>query len=89
MYKYILYICHFFVNSNVFRQCQWHKSCRSRRELSNAIVKGAVRLTGVEIWPFSFRKGVELYGNLQGGAGGTREKGTGGTEGGHRLDPAH
>ena len=27
-------------------------------ELSNAIVKSDFRLTGVEIWPFPFRKGV-------------------------------
>ena len=51
------YIYHFFVKSNVFRQCQWDTSCRARRELSNAIVKSDFRLTDVEIWPFQFRNG--------------------------------
>ena len=46
---------HFFVKSDVFRQCQWDTSCRTRRELSNAIVKSDFRLTGVELWPFPFR----------------------------------
>ena len=48
-------IYHFFVKSDVFRQCQWDPSCRTRRELSNAIVKSDFRLTGVELWPFPFR----------------------------------
>ena len=60
IYIYI-YMCicvyHFFVKSNVFRQCQWDPSCRTRRELSNAIVKSDFRLTDVEIWPFPFRNG--------------------------------
>ena len=48
----------FSLKYDVFWQCQWDPSCRSRRELSNAIVKSDFRLTGVEIWPFPFRKGV-------------------------------
>ena len=54
MYIYT-YIYDFFVKSDVFRQCQWDPSCRTRRELSNAIVKSDLRLTGVELWPFPFR----------------------------------
>ena len=54
IYTYI-YIYHFFVKSNIFRQCQWDTSCRTRRELSNAIVKSDFRLTGAELWPFPFR----------------------------------
>ena len=55
-YVYIyIYIYHFFVKYHVFRQCQWDTSCRSRRELSNAIVKRDFRKAGVEIWPFPFR----------------------------------
>ena len=66
MYKYIcIYICHLFVKYDVFRQCQWDTSCRSRRELSNAIVKSDFRKAGVEIWPFPFRKGF-----FTGGLGG-------------------
>ena len=57
------------------RQCKWDTSCRSRRELSSAIVTNDFRLTGVEIWPFGFGKGSYNMGNLQGKAGGTREKG--------------
>ena len=57
IYVYI-HIYHFFPKSNVFRQCQWDPSCRSRRELSNAIVKSHFRLTYVEIWPFLFRNGL-------------------------------
>ena len=49
------YIYDFFVKSYVFRQCQWDQSCRTRRELSNAIVKSDFRLTGVELGPFPFR----------------------------------
>ena len=60
--KYIqiyVYICiyHFFVRYHVCRQCQWDTSWRSRRELSNAVVKSDFRLTDVEIWPFPFRNG--------------------------------
>ena len=58
IYKYIyiyIHIYDFFVKSDVFRQCQWDTSCRTRRELSNAIVKSDFRLTGVELWPFPFR----------------------------------
>ena len=52
-----IYTYHCFVQSIVFRQCQWDRSCRSRRELSNAIVKSDFGLTDVEIWPFPFRNG--------------------------------
>ena len=56
IYIYIyVYIYHFVLKYNVFRQCQWEASCRSRRELSNAIVKSDFRKAGVEIWPFPFR----------------------------------
>ena len=61
-----------------FRQCQWGTSCRSRKGLSNAKVKSDSRLTGVEIWPFPFRKGVISYGELARGGWqiqGTRELG--------------
>ena len=58
VYKYMYIYVIFFVKYDVFRQCQWDTSCRSRRELSNAIVKSDFRLTGVEIWPFPFRKRV-------------------------------
>ena len=50
-----MYIYHFLEKYDVFRQCQWEASCRSRRELSNAIVKSDFRKAGVEIWPFPFR----------------------------------
>ena len=63
MYIYI-YISHFFVKSVVFRQCQWDPSCRSRRELSNAIIKSHFRLTDVDIWPFLFRNGPALVTSL-------------------------
>ena len=80
-----------------FDECHWDTSCRSRRELSNAIVKSDFRLTGVEIWPFPFRPKFRLrifdkwsyMGNLQGEAGGTREIDPGGTEGGRLLKPAY
>ena len=62
MYIYI-YLC--FIKYCVFRRCQWDANCRSRRELSKAIVKSDIRKAVVEIWPFLFRKGV-----LLGGAGG-------------------
>ena len=56
IYQYIyIYIYHFLLTSVVFRQCQWDPSCRTRRELSNAIVNSDFRLTGVELWPFPFR----------------------------------
>ena len=61
LYKYMyiciyIYICiSFLVESNVFRHCQRDPSCRTRKELSNAIVKSYFRLTGVELWPFPFR----------------------------------
>ena len=72
--KYIyIYVYHFFVKHDVFRQCQWDTSCRSRRELSNAIVKSDFHLTGVEIWPFPFRKGV-IYGKLARGGWGNQGK---------------
>ena len=51
-------MCRLFVKYDVFRQGQWDTSCRSRRDLSNAIVKRDFRKAGVEIWPFSFRKAV-------------------------------
>ena len=54
VYKYA-YIYHFFLKSCVFRQCQWDTSCRSRRNLSDALFKSHFRLTDVEIWPFLFR----------------------------------
>ena len=58
-YVYIyIYICHLFVKYDVFGQCKWGTSCRSRRELSNAIVKSDFRKAGVEIWPFPFRNWV-------------------------------
>ena len=60
IYKYIyiyIYIHDFFVKSDVFRQCQWDPSCRTRRELSNALVKSDFRLADVEIWLFPFRNG--------------------------------
>ena len=50
-----IYIYHSFVKYYVFRQCQWDASCRSRRDLSNALVRSDIRLTYVEIWPFPFR----------------------------------
>ena len=51
-----MYLCVSFLRKiRVFRQCQWDTSCRTRRELSNAIVKSDFRLTGVELWPFPFR----------------------------------
>ena len=77
MYK-CMYICHFFLKSDFFRQCQWDTSSRSRRELSNAIVKRDFRLTGVEIWPCPFRKGVILYGEpARGGWGNQGNRGEG------------
>ena len=50
-----IYMYHFFVIFDVFRQCQWDPSCRTRRVLSNAIVKSEFGLADVEIWPFPFR----------------------------------
>ena len=44
-----------FVTSDVLRQCQWNANCRSRRDLSNALVQSYFRLTDVEILPFPFR----------------------------------
>ena len=38
---------------------------------------------------FRFGKGLYYIGNLQGEAGGTREKGNCGDRGGHHLEPAH
>ena len=56
MYTYMCTcVYHFFVQRGVFRQCQWDTSCRTRRELSNAIVKSYFRLTVVELWPFPSR----------------------------------
>ena len=50
MHKYIcIYVCHSFVNYDVLRQCQWDTSCRSRRDLSDALVKSDYHLTEVEI----------------------------------------
>ena len=57
IYIYIYaYMCgSFHCKTRVLRQYQWDTSCRTRRELSNAIVKSDFRLTGVELWPFPFR----------------------------------
>ena len=59
IYTYIyVYMCASFIcKIRAFRQCQWDTSCRTRRELSNAIVKSDFRLTDVEVWPFPFRNG--------------------------------
>ena len=48
-------IYNFLATYDVFRQCQWDTSCRSRRELSNALVKSDFGLRDVAIWPFPFR----------------------------------
>ena len=72
---------YFFIEYDLFRQRQWHTSCRSRRKLSNAIVKSDIRLTGVEIWLFPFRKGVILYGELAKGGWENQGNRAGGTEG--------
>ena len=61
MYVYTcmyIYIYHFSVTYHVFRQCQWDTSCRSRRDLSNALVKSDFRLTDGDIWPFPFRNAL-------------------------------
>ena len=57
MHIYVYMCVSFLCKICVFRQCQWDTSCRTRRELSNAIVKRDFRLTGVELWPFPFRNG--------------------------------
>ena len=63
---YIIYIYVICLQHIMFlRQCQRDTSCKSRRELSNAIVKLDFRKAGVEIWPFPFRKGF-----FEGGLGG-------------------
>ena len=69
IYKYIytyiyIYIYHFFVKSDVFWQCLWDTSCRTRREPSNAIVKSGFRLTGGELWPFPFRNATPSVASL-------------------------
>ena len=76
-----IYMCHFFVKAVVLRQCQWDTSCRYRRELPNAIVKMIFVLQWSRYGCLGFGKGSYYMGNLQGEAGGTREKVTGGTEG--------
>ena len=73
VYIYIIYVCintyvymyHLFVKYDVFRQCQWDTSCRSRRELSNAIVKRSFRLTDVGLWPFPFRNATPSVTSLR------------------------
>ena len=62
---------YFFVKSDVFRQCQLDTSCRSRRELSNAIVNSIFVLQVSRYGRFRFGKG-SCMGNLQGEAGGSR-----------------
>ena len=88
MYIYI-YICHFFVKHLVFGQCQWDTACRSRTELSNAIVKSHFRLTRAKIWPLPFCEGVILYGDLAKGGWGEQGNRAVGTEGGRGEEPAH
>ena len=84
-----MYISFVVVKSDMFGECQRDTGCRSRRELENAIVKSDFRLTGVETWPFSFRKDVILHGGLARGGWANQGNRGAGTAGGRGLEPAH
>ena len=68
----------------------WSVLCKVFSLYYVQVVKSDVRLTGVEIWPFPFRKlGHIIWGTCKGRLGEPQKKETGGTEGGRPLELAH